>query len=58
MDAFRRARESVCLYVYVCPFFCLSQETIQRLIGSGMDPGTDNNPYLGFIYTSFQVFFV
>lgn len=30
------------------------EETIQRLIGSGMDPGTDNNPYLGFIYTSFQ----
>ena len=28
--------------------------TIQRLIGSGMDPQTDNNPYLGFIYTSFQ----
>lgn len=28
--------------------------TIQNLIGSGMDPGTENNPYLGFIYTSFQ----
>lgn len=28
--------------------------TIQRLIGTGMDPKTDNNPYLGFIYTSFQ----
>jgi acyl-[acyl-carrier-protein] desaturase len=28
--------------------------TIQNLIGSGMDPKTDNNPYLGFIYTSFQ----
>ena len=28
--------------------------TIQRLIGSGMDPKTENNPYLGFIYTSFQ----
>lgn len=29
--------------------------TIQNLIGSGMDPKTENNPYLGFIYTSFQV---
>ena len=28
--------------------------TIQNLIGSGMDPRTENNPYLGFIYTSFQ----
>lgn len=28
--------------------------TIQNLIGSGMDPKTDNNPYSGFIYTSFQ----
>lgn len=28
--------------------------TIQNLIGKGMDPKTDNNPYLGFIYTSFQ----
>jgi acyl-[acyl-carrier-protein] desaturase len=28
--------------------------TIQRLIGSGMDPKTENNPYLCFIYTSFQ----
>ncbi|KAL0302920.1 UNVERIFIED_CONTAM: Stearoyl-[acyl-carrier-protein] 9-desaturase, chloroplastic [Sesamum radiatum] len=44
------------------------EKTIQYLIGSGMvrllspcalsvvlsDPGTDKNPYLGFIYTSFQ----
>ncbi|KAL3653981.1 hypothetical protein CASFOL_003662 [Castilleja foliolosa] len=30
------------------------ETTIQYLIGSGMDPGTDKNPYLGFIYTSFQ----
>eukprot|EP00898_Chlorokybus_atmophyticus_P004043 jgi/Chlat1/463/Chrsp103S01079 len=30
------------------------ETTIQYLIGSGMDPKTDNNPYLGFIYTSFQ----
>lgn len=28
--------------------------TINNLIGSGMDPKTENNPYLGFIYTSFQ----
>ncbi|KAK9665021.1 hypothetical protein RND81_14G084800 [Saponaria officinalis] len=30
------------------------EKTIQYLIGSGMDPGTENNPYLGFIYMSFQ----
>jgi len=30
------------------------EKTIQYLIGSGMDPGTENNPYLGFLYTSFQ----
>ncbi|KAJ4969325.1 hypothetical protein NE237_016026 [Protea cynaroides] len=30
------------------------ERTIQYLIGSGMDPRTENNPYLGFIYTSFQ----
>ncbi|CAN1262088.1 Stearoyl-[acyl-carrier-protein] 9-desaturase, chloroplastic [Linum perenne] len=30
------------------------EKTIQYLIGSGMDPKTENNPYLGFIYTSFQ----
>jgi hypothetical protein len=28
--------------------------TIQNLISSGMDPKTENNPYLGFVYTSFQ----
>lgn len=28
--------------------------TIQNLIGEGMNPKTENNPYLGFIYTSFQ----
>lgn len=28
--------------------------TVQNLIGSGMDPKTENNPFLGFIYTSFQ----
>ncbi|PIN20399.1 Acyl-[acyl-carrier-protein] desaturase [Handroanthus impetiginosus] len=30
------------------------ERTTQYLIGSGMDPRTENNPYLGFIYTSFQ----
>ncbi|GAV76397.1 FA_desaturase_2 domain-containing protein [Cephalotus follicularis] len=30
------------------------EKTIQYLIGSGMDPMTENSPYLGFIYTSFQ----
>ncbi|KAJ8504143.1 hypothetical protein OPV22_005029 [Ensete ventricosum] len=30
------------------------EKTIQYLIGSGMDPRTENNPYLCFIYTSFQ----
>lgn len=28
--------------------------TIHNLISSGMDPKTENNPYLGFLYTSFQ----
>ncbi|KDD75120.1 fatty acid desaturase [Helicosporidium sp. ATCC 50920] len=28
--------------------------TIQNLIGSGMNPQTENNPYYGFVYTSFQ----
>lgn len=38
-----------------CLFFLQAVEvTIQNLIGSGMDPKTQNNPYLGFIYTSFQ----
>ena len=30
------------------------ETTIQYLIGSGMDPKTATNPYLGFLYTSFQ----
>ncbi|KAJ4965432.1 hypothetical protein NE237_017281 [Protea cynaroides] len=30
------------------------ERTIQYLIGAGMGPGTENNPYLGFVYTSFQ----
>lgn len=28
--------------------------TIQNLINTGMNPKTENNPYLGFTYTSFQ----
>ncbi|KAL0399841.1 UNVERIFIED_CONTAM: Stearoyl-[acyl-carrier-protein] 9-desaturase 6, chloroplastic [Sesamum radiatum] len=30
------------------------EKTIQNLIGAGMDVGWDNNPYLTFVYTSFQ----
>ncbi len=30
------------------------ETTIHHLIKSGFNPQTDNNPYLGFIYTSFQ----
>ncbi|XP_071724868.1 stearoyl-[acyl-carrier-protein] 9-desaturase, chloroplastic-like [Rutidosis leptorrhynchoides] len=30
------------------------EKTIQYLIGAGMDGKTENNPYLGFIYASFQ----
>ncbi|XP_077252975.1 stearoyl-[acyl-carrier-protein] 9-desaturase, chloroplastic-like isoform X1 [Tasmannia lanceolata] len=30
------------------------EKTIQYLIGSGMDPRTENSPYLFFVYTSFQ----
>ncbi|XP_047339866.1 stearoyl-[acyl-carrier-protein] 9-desaturase, chloroplastic-like [Impatiens glandulifera] len=30
------------------------EKSIQYLIGSGMNVQTENNPYLGFIYTSFQ----
>uniref|UniRef100_A0A024BTW3 Acyl-[acyl-carrier-protein] desaturase n=1 Tax=Glycine max TaxID=3847 RepID=A0A024BTW3_SOYBN len=30
------------------------EKTVHYLISAGMDPGTDNNPYLGFVYTSFQ----
>ncbi|CAL5203392.1 unnamed protein product [Lathyrus oleraceus] len=30
------------------------EKTIQYLIGAGMDIGTENNPYMGFVYTSFQ----
>ena len=31
------------------------EATVQRLVGAGMDPGFENNPYLGLVYTSFQV---
>jgi acyl-[acyl-carrier-protein] desaturase len=30
------------------------ETTIHNLINNGFDPQTDNDPYLGFIYTSFQ----
>ncbi|XP_060214893.1 stearoyl-[acyl-carrier-protein] 9-desaturase 6, chloroplastic-like [Lycium barbarum] len=30
------------------------EKTVQYSIGAGMDIGTENNPYLGFVYTSFQ----
>ncbi|XAR62435.1 Acyl-[acyl-carrier-protein] desaturase [Bertholletia excelsa] len=30
------------------------ERTVQYLIGAGMNPGTENNPYLGYVYTSFQ----
>ncbi|KAL1535395.1 Stearoyl-[acyl-carrier-protein] 9-desaturase 7, chloroplastic [Salvia divinorum] len=30
------------------------EKTVQYLIGSGMDVKSENNPFLGFIYTSFQ----
>ncbi|KAL7219570.1 hypothetical protein ACSBR2_012596 [Camellia fascicularis] len=30
------------------------EKTLHYLIGSGVDLKTENNPYLGFIYTSFQ----
>ena len=33
------------------------ERTVQRLVGAGMDPGFENNPYLGLVYTSFQVRF-
>ncbi len=33
----------------------LLQVTIQQLIGAGLDPQLENNPYLCFVYTSFQV---
>ncbi|KAF7132580.1 hypothetical protein RHSIM_Rhsim09G0009100 [Rhododendron simsii] len=43
-------------YLYLCGRVDMRQieKTIQYLIGSGMDPGFENSPYLCFIYTSFQ----
>nr|7T63_A Chain A, DESATURASE [Thunbergia laurifolia]7T63_B Chain B, DESATURASE [Thunbergia laurifolia] len=51
-----RHGEIVNKYLYLSGRVDMKQieKTIQYLIGSGMDPGTDNNPYLGFIYTSYQ----
>jgi len=44
-----------CCWLVMCRVNMRAIEvTIQNLIGSGMDPKTENNPYLGFIYTSFQ----
>ena len=31
------------------------EETIQHLITSGFNPGAEQDPYRGFVYTSFQV---
>ncbi|XP_047970920.1 stearoyl-[acyl-carrier-protein] 9-desaturase, chloroplastic-like [Salvia hispanica] len=44
------------MYLYLSGRVDMKQieKTIQYLIGSGMDVKTENNPYLGFIYTSFQ----
>ncbi|KAI5351258.1 PREDICTED: stearoyl- [Prunus dulcis] len=43
-------------YLYLTGRVDMSQieKTIQYLITFGMDPGGENNPYLGFIFTSFQ----
>ncbi|KAJ8646195.1 hypothetical protein MRB53_007943 [Persea americana] len=43
-------------YLYLCGRVNMKQveKTIQYLIASGMNMGAENNPYLGFIYTSFQ----
>ncbi|XP_062099146.1 stearoyl-[acyl-carrier-protein] 9-desaturase 6, chloroplastic-like [Humulus lupulus] len=30
------------------------ERTIQHLIGAGMEGGFNNNPYMGYVYTSFQ----
>ena len=30
------------------------ERTVQHLINNGFDPQTENDPYLGFVYTSFQ----
>ncbi|CAF2345272.1 hypothetical protein BRARA_J01892 [Brassica rapa] len=43
-------------YLYLCGRVDMRhvERTIQYLIGSGMDSKFENNPYNGFIYTSFQ----
>ncbi|MQL73192.1 hypothetical protein Taro_005509 [Colocasia esculenta] len=43
-------------YLYLCGRVDMRQveKTIQYLIGTGMMLPVDNNPYLGFVYTSFQ----
>lgn len=56
--------KSSCLITCVCVCLCMCllfrvnmraiEVTIHNLISSGMDPKTENNAYLGFIYTSFQ----
>uniref|UniRef100_A0A7S3VQQ3 Acyl-[acyl-carrier-protein] desaturase n=1 Tax=Dunaliella tertiolecta TaxID=3047 RepID=A0A7S3VQQ3_DUNTE len=42
------------LYLSGCVDMHSIESTIQRLIGSGLDPKLENNPYLCFVYTSFQ----
>lgn len=53
-----------CAKLAPCPALCMLccrvdmravEGSIQRLIGAGLDPQLENNPYLCFIYTSFQV---
>ncbi|GLJ45145.1 hypothetical protein SUGI_0950340 [Cryptomeria japonica] len=43
-------------YLYLCGRVDMRQieKTIQYLIGSGMNPRTENSPFLCFLYTSFQ----
>ncbi|CAA7406462.1 unnamed protein product [Spirodela intermedia] len=43
-------------YLYLCGRVDMRQveKTIQYLIGGGMVLPVDNNPYMGFVYTSFQ----
>lgn len=48
----------MCVCLCMCLLFRVNMRaievTIHNLISSGMDPKTENNAYLGFIYTSFQ----
>lgn len=43
-------------YLYLCGRVDMHavETTIQYLINNGFDPQTENDPYLGFVYTSFQ----